>query len=440
MAGLSIRELEKYGWRVQLFIDKVNKGDGFVTVKDEVVHLDLDFKKFKKNPKFDEFISEILRQTQKTSKVTKGGAQIVFKLRGSSKVIKLTDLKKTKEFGGGSAVKNSSSDKTTLQEVGFLVALDMLLQGQKNIDNYVPSSRMKVKADIKDVVLFLKENHDWMSASFYGATTVFNKFRGALKSYTFHHDDETFNSIRKTGKKLSGLSNEDKWNPSDVYLIKKYAPDTSNIVAFNEYIDRSGDIIGLSLKKGEKEALHGSVAANVILKKFGYSGVSVKYKENNQEFRDDMINLLNKIKSNKFKEIYVHAPSANIAESLQTMNITSKNFWSSMPLSLEFFSKSDDLEHMISYGIMSAMSISPESCPHWKLEGAKLSKMPNKNNKLEIIRLRLKLNGDGDCLIDFKFNGKQMKCQLRSKGSLPQFIIIKTAENPNNLIKLSSMK
>lgn len=427
MSSLSIPELQKRPWRADVFIEKVNKKEAFVKTDGNLVKLVMNLKGVKG-------LDKLLIELSKNMK----GKSVMLKVLGSNKHIKLSDLKKTKEFGGGSAVKDSNSDKTTLQEVGFLVALDMLLQGVKRIDDYKPSKRMHVKAEISDVIQFLKENPDWMKSSIDGAKQIYSKFGAtALRQHQFHHDSSTFNKIRKTGKELSGLSNADKWNPSDVYLIKNYQPDTTNIVAFNDYIDN--ELIGISLKKGEKEALHGSVAANVILKKFKLGSLSIKFKENDENFQKSVYNYLKEIQKNKFKEFYVHAPSNSIFESLKQMEINSVNFWKSMPTGIEFFSKVQNIEDVLKYGIMTAMSISPESCPHWKLEGGKLSKMPSGKHNIEIIRIRLKLNGSTDSVIDFKFNGTQMKCQLRSKSSLPQFIIIKTSENPSDLIKLSKM-
>jgi hypothetical protein len=348
-------------------------------------------------------------------------------------------------FGKGSdkfKISGSGDDKTTLQEVGFLLVLDMLLNKQKTLADYKPSKRMHVKANLENVINFLETDTAWFKSVLGGAEKTIIQFGASkLRQFNFHHDDQLFNIIRKTGKDLSGLSHMDKWNPADVFLIKKWNPDTSNIIRFNDYIFNSGDVIGISLKKGEKEALHGALALNVVSEEFGYGKLSAKFKENNDAFKKEMSNLIKKIKSHPLKnKIYVHSDSNNISESLNNLNIESVNFFKSVPPAIEWIAKSnEDLEEMLYFAVMTAMSISPKSCSHWKLEGSKLTVMPVPS-KIDLIRSRIKLNGNTDTIFDIKFNSKQIKLQLRSKGSLPQFIIIKTAENPNDLYKITQMK
>lgn len=348
-------------------------------------------------------------------------------------------------FGKGSdnfKISGSGDDKTTLQEVGYLVLLDMLLSNQKDISTYKPTTRLIVKANIENVINFLETNKDWYDSSLSGAKKTISEFGASnLKKYNFHHDDDLFNKIRTLGLKISGLSNKDKWNPADVYLIKKWKPDTTNIITFNNYIEKSGDVIGISLKKSPKEALHGAVALNVIAAEFGFNKFSAKYKEINDLFVKDMKRYITKLKNHPLKNImYVTIENKNLTESLKNLKPESKNYFKSLPPAIEFLSETNEnLIDVLKFSIMTAMSISPKSCGHWKLEGGSLSYQPT-DFEIEILKIRLKLNGNTDTIFDFKFNGKQMKLQLRSKGSLPQFIIIKTAEEGKDLLKINELK
>lgn len=337
---------------------------------------------------------------------------------------------------------SSGSDKTTLQEVAFLIMVDMLIEGCISLSDYVPSKRMIVKANIDDAVTFLESNADWHTSALNGAKKIISVFGASrLKKYNFHHGDKIFNEIRAIGKYLSGLSNLDKWNPADIYFIKKWNPPKDCIAKYNEYVSMSGDVIGVSLKKGEKEALHGAIALNVVSTEFGKGKHSVKYKDKSDAFIKDTVKSLKSLKQHPMKsKIFVHSANKDFEQSLKMMEIKSANYFKSVPPSIEFLKNSGkDLERMLKFAIMHAMSISPKSCPHYKLEGAKLSKVPEPF-EIEIIRIRIKINGNTDTVTDFKFNGKQMKLQLRSKGSLPQFTIIKTAENPKDIFKISEMK
>lgn len=358
-----------------------------------------------------------------------------------SQIQKITKPNKLKlTFGKGSDKFKSGGkgdDKTTLQEVGFLICLDSLLMNV-TLDNYKPSSRIKVKANIDNVIAFLDNNPDWLKSSLGGAKEIIKKFGASkLKTFNFHHDDQLFNNIRATGRKLSGLSNLDKWNPADVYLIKKFNAPTKNIIEYNDYIAESGDVIGISLKKGATEALHGAIAMNVVLSEFKKPKESVTNTSNNEKFKKDFAASILKLKNHPLKsKIFAHTGDLSVSKAIAMMDIKSNNFFKSTPLGINFVNTAGkDLEAMIKFAMMQSMSISPKSCAHWKLEGAHLSFMPVKFT-FELLKIRIKINGNTDTIFDFKFNNKQMKLQLRSKGSLPQFIIVKTAESPSDIVNI----
>jgi hypothetical protein len=116
-------------------------------------------------------------------------------------------------------------NKTSLQEVGVIIAIDSLLQNGEvlNLETYQPSKKIKINTDIDNVLSFLKENKSWLKSVNETALGIVNKIGSEhkLNDYTIHHNDILFKSIRNIGKKLSGLSSADKWNPSDFYFIEK---------------------------------------------------------------------------------------------------------------------------------------------------------------------------------------------------------------------------
>lgn len=405
----------------------------------------------------------LIEAWSKISELTSDKSSFVIDNKDTSKIKVLPDYEKHKTrlklllkplkislyFGRGSdkfSKTSGASDKTTLQEVGFLVALDMLLDNKDKLEEYVPSKRMNVVAKIEDVIAFLDLNPDWFKSSVDGAKVCIERFgKSTLMNYSFHHDTNMFNDIRKTGKKLSKLSNLDKWNPSDVYLIKnslnisltKY----KDIIEYNQFIHGNDDIIGISLKKSQKEALHGAISLNVVAKQYNISNFSVKYNSKNSRFMSDMEKMLKEIKKSKFSnKIFVHSPTGKIKTDLESLKIESTNYYKSVPVALEFLSKiGNNLENAIKYAIIHAMSMSPLSCGHYKIEGSKFSVVPEKFT-LTIDRIRIKLNGNTDTIFDFTFNNKKMKLQLRSKGSLPQFIVIKTSDSATDIINIKQLK
>jgi len=118
-----------------------------------------------------------------------------------------------------------TNNKTLLQEVGVVIAIDSLLYSGEvlNLETYKPSDKVKSHANISIVLNFLKENKSWLKSVNNSALAIVNKFGDeTLKKYTIHHNDELYKLIRHIGKKLSGLSSKDRWNPSDFYFIKKF--------------------------------------------------------------------------------------------------------------------------------------------------------------------------------------------------------------------------
>jgi len=422
---LSMSELLKYDYRIPVFRKKIQDGTVFLTSTGEVT--------IKNTPSNMKILDDI-----ESNKIDNKNIQ--FEIIGGT--IGLNKLLKTKEFGGQagqtSGDETIKGDKTSLQEVGVLVILDALLENSSfskdDLLAYKASSRMNTDTDIHSVLLFLKDDKSWFNACMNSAQAILSKFGAKLSSYEIHHGSALFKKIREHGKKLSNL-NFDKWNPSDVYFISKY-PDFSinDIIEWNSHIFNEDQfIIGISLKKSDDAALHGSIALGVIMKRFGLSSstpLQIKDKKLTEKDINTLLKHLNSTNSNiKAKSnCMLTTEKKSISDSLRNAELESDNWGKSIPIILDFMSQlNENWEMVLKHMIFSAMSVDVLSCTHWKTSGSGIKIIPEfapTYNDISIDVLVYKFNGDTDLVINFTYFGKQMKAQMRSKGSLPQLNII----------------
>jgi len=208
-----------------------------------------------------------------------------------------------------------------------------------------------------------------------------------------------------------------------------------DISAYNKYIGSNNDVIGISLKKSSSESLHGSFALFNLVKEYNIK-LSFPRKKFDRYSREIMYRYFEKIQRclNFPCLVYEYKEGLSAMKQIQQFKPKSENFTKSILPSFEFLSivaeNNLNLDSMIEFALLTAMCISPNSCSHYKIEGSKISNVSNDNKpKIEIERVRIKINGETDTIFDVKINGNESKLQLRSKGSLPQFIYIKTRDN-----------
>jgi hypothetical protein len=208
----------------------------------------------------------------------------------------------------------------------------------------------------------------------------------------------------------------------------------NNIKSYNKYIGENNDVIGISLKKNAYESLHGSYSLFHLAKEY-----DIKLTEPRQIFdscsKKLMYNYFKKIQKHlKFPcFVYEYKEGLCAIQQIQQIQPRSKNFTKSILPSFEFLSivaENDlDLGNIIKFALLTSMGISQNSCSHYKAEGCKITVISNiYKPEIEIERVRIKINGETDTIFDIKINGVCAKLQLRSKGSLPQFIYIKTRD------------
>ena len=353
------------------------------------------------------------------------------------------------------AEKTNDGNKTALQECAVLLCLDIFVSGNYPtidlISSYENSGKLEVSEKIENIIKFLLDEKSWREASIVASEQIFNKFKKYnLKKYTFHRGSKLFTQIKSIGSKLAGIS-ADKWNPSDIFLISNEVKafsknDFNHIMEFNRFIaedlQNSKPIIGISLKKSDKLALHGAASVSTILTLLN-STSKIKSAPSNPSGQLSKTGILTasgylqKLKNNPLVYIHGKHEDRSFNDLLSNLRFGSVNFNKSFFNALEFLTIINDanFENNLKYGILLAMSITAVSCSHYKASGSSISIVKTQShieyfNSIKINRVRIKLNGENDTIIDYSIGGINKKAQIRSKNpTVPQVMLVSSNES-----------
>ena len=359
----------------------------------------------------------------------------------------------------GNAIQVSGGGSTTKQqEIGPLLYLTALVDQNlstnklslQDIDlKKLKRIQTKSSEDIEDTIKFLSSNDSWDKSCKNQAIMLYRTFGSKLKSYEFHRDTSITNSIRKLGAKLSELS-ADKWNPSDIYFIKKgfnlsNLPD--NLLELNSFIEQNDEVIGISLKKDEG-AYHGKLSIREVYKLAGFEddlSNKVMVIENNKLNQKQISQIITTLRNIKLPNVSMFSskkePSLKLGakKCLELATISATNFGQSFYRGVDFISKIEDeeqLKNILFLSLTTALSRrAGKSCGHYKCENkVTLIKPSNNLKEFEVKTLRIPVDGGMACVADVKFEGQSYKMQLRSfSNTLPQFGILKAEETPKQL-------
>lgn len=343
-----------------------------------------------------------------------------------------------------------ASNKDDICEMGVCYALEAQYLG-KHFDVYEVPKNSKVigSVPISDVRQFFVDNPSWKKSCISSASAVLKNID--ISNYTIHHKDKIMNSLKTQGYKLSQLA-EDKWNPGDFFLIKNtYKLKTyKSWQEINADINKLDEIIPISLKKGENDALHGAYALNNIAKKYNLKSFSsINFKKFDDDYKKYVYEMLKEIQKNADNSILARLDDLNFEKMFKTSqeNCTSNNYFKSIPYILEFVryyvSLKEQQKKDLIYEIVSGcFSRFPESSNFYKVEGNTFKCFDHGLGEVKMDLFVLSLNGDIDLKTNVIVEGKTYKLQCRSKGSLPQFTIVPTPvqvspkDKPINFIKL----
>ena len=183
---------------------------------------------------------------------------------------KLTALKKAPYFGGGAGAKSATAETTAAQEAtqAMIIALSNRLNRDLTIEDLTVENLQKVTSDYDvetpvDKAIPFIEDKQWSMSLINTANELRKKL--STKGMVIHHAspwvkslEKVFNQANKdeTGARI--FSGKDKWNPSDIWAVRKGVEvkrDINDLVELKAWIQEMferKDVYGISLKKTPK--------------------------------------------------------------------------------------------------------------------------------------------------------------------------------------------
>ena len=341
-------------------------------------------------------------------------------------------------------------------------------------DNYNKKifRQIKTSTDIDKVIEFLKLVPEKFDICWNCGNTIVKNFDNItfldFDRYTIHHKSKRFNDIKNHGSKLANL-NQDKWNPADLFFIKKNNKISDklklkSILRFNNYISSNYEVIGISLKESESGALHGSISGRSFLSNLIGPGIISSIKSRvpqkfNNSFKKEVETFFGNLKFFSSKGIKIRFlanknPKEELIDLLknfsQNSNLKtadgkaiSSNFFISISESIVIFNeifkeakKSTDsvksLTEIFKLVYQFTSSQLSKSCGYEKVMGTTWHHVQNKEiKKFSVDGIYIPCDGETQILTTTTIvENKKYTLQLRSKGSNPQFILL--AKDFNN--------
>ena len=334
-------------------------------------------------------------------------------------------------------------------------------------DNYNKKifKQIKTPTDIDKVIEFLKLVPEKFDICWNCGNTIVKNFDKItfldFDRYTIHHKTKRFNDIKNHGSKLANL-NQDKWNPADLFFIKKNNKISDklklkSIFRFNSYISSNYEVIGISLKESESGALHGSISGRSFLSNLIGPGIISSIKSRvpekfNNSFKKEVETFFGNLKFFSSKGIKIRFlakenPKEELLDLLkrfsQNSNLKtadgkaiSSNFFISISESIVIFNeifkeakKSSDpvksLTEIFKLAYQFTSSQLSKSCGYEKVMGTTWHRVQNKEiKKFSVDGIYIPCDGETQILTTTIVENKKYTLQLRSKGSNPQFILL----------------
>ena len=246
--------------RIDILIDKINKGEPLVFNGKEIV---IDKKVIKDLEDWRDSDYKLLSINLAPGKTT-------------------SDLDKTEEFGG-------EINTTAITEAAQAMAVALrFLKGSdlteeditlENFKKVLSSEDVKVSKkapDVNTIIQYLnnpkKVSRDWKKSIVNIGNSIASSSQiNSSKKYQAHWQDDFVDDIYKAYLKVKGTGNSilssmqsDKWNPGDIWLStatgKEFFEEQSQVIEDIDYLNGvmdelfcRGDVIGISLKKTTKE-------------------------------------------------------------------------------------------------------------------------------------------------------------------------------------------
>lgn len=155
---------------------------------------------------------------------------------------------------------------------------------------------------------------------------------------------------------------------------------------------------------------------------------SIKYKSFDDNFFKFFKDCMIELKKHKNSDVIrIRSNSTTLATIYGeiTSNAKAANFFEGFPPSLAFIAMSSEHFNDIIFEVVcNCLSRSPLSSNFYKVSGNHLEIFDSLPSDLKIEYCVISCDGNADIKWNVKIDGKLWKLQLRSKGSLPQFMLV----------------
>jgi hypothetical protein len=250
--ALGFGEIQKYSWRIELFITKLKQGLPFETTDGKTVTL--------------QYPNDDLEKRIKEGETPPRGYTIP---TSDGKTVTFSKLLKSAEFGGGSRGSGGGSDSTTATESAQCVYAQCIWDNPSTDFNdqelTAAYQKCKVDATLKQV---LDIPQLWKDSSIKGAKLLYRALK--KKDYTWYRGMGIQSDMEARFKSLNAadgrpFNNINKWTPADIWIVSADAAGKYDFAGARslEYLNNellkafaARDVMGVSLKQiGDRATL-----------------------------------------------------------------------------------------------------------------------------------------------------------------------------------------
>lgn len=467
MSALTIQELKKHKY-LETFVNNfekqncfvLNNGKKFSFKTTDKTNKDL-FKAFKQALKEGTGNGKGTKSLATAESIVKRGKQYIFLTGNNGLKVKFSDISKSNVSGLGG--KTSGADTAAKYEGGVYLRLCEYL-GQKPLE----SSDPKIKKDFEVAVTGLADKEIFEICD-KQAKNIINKCKLKNKHYKILWREQEYKKIRDNGykffKELYNGAQSDKWTPADIIIGSKAgiekAIHSKSLIEINKLFEiqnnKFGELIGVSLKKGEGLARLGSGGFDRVLsilspkkvikqKPVSYKNIDILFKEQKQFWSTKGKRFIQKVGIPVYfivqKDIIDNKSSdfSELQESTRSgleKTIANVRAQGSIIEFLEFLSSggSEDLDFKSIFDSIYKFckSIFPLSANYVLEDGSSSLKVlgnESKNKSFKAKALYINMNGFGKMFIEYE-NGTQI--ELRNKGTV-QFEINTSQKYTNSVL------
>lgn len=336
------------------------------------------------------------------------------------------------------------------RESAVAVIFDMLMKDKDTKEDNVleklagwkPNGQFKpeiTQNGCESIRAFLSEKNN-LKDSYQCALGVKEAFEDSKMdgNFVILHKSKAFNFIKETAKEIlskGGIKCQpDKWNPADIFIIKEgfSVKSFDDINEYNDQFNNFKNIVGISLKKSENGALHGSAGLSNVEKLLDSKnfekckGVGDYVNKDGREFFRGYISDIKELQNKCNKVIcYIDKSQKNTLSAISSL--TTDEGWKRCYVDLlDFLLKYRlELDNAMTYLYNFANSTLDFSAPHYKVMGDSFKPVTPKMKNVEVVGIHIPLSDVRFIWLELNVDGekKWMKGRPKNTGAKPQFMI-----------------